>query len=65
MENKHSRSQFKFQFTFGKWIGPDPATMDYLIIILTLVHPHNTVTMQDTVAVQMSKVKKKYIYIYI
>lgn len=55
MENKRSCSQFKFQFTFGKWIGPDPAMMDYLIIILTLVHPHNTVTMQDTVAVQMSK----------
>ncbi len=47
-----------------KWIGPDPAKMDWSIITLTLVHFHNIVTMRDTIAVQMSK-SKKYIYIYI
>lgn len=53
-------------FWSEKWIGPDPAKTDSPILSSwpdTCVHFHNTVTMQDTVAVQMSKVKKIYIYI--
>lgn len=45
-----------------KSIGPDPpAKVERSIAILILVHFHYIVTMQGTVAVQMSKVKNIYI----
>lgn len=45
-----------------KWFAPCPAKMDWSIIILNFVLFHNIVTMQDTMAVQMSKIKNISIY---
>lgn len=59
--------QLQFQFTF--WLESELAPIlqrwidKWLIIILALLHFQNIVTMQDTMAVQMSKVKKIYLYI--
>lgn len=55
-EAEGSGSQFKFTFEDAR--GPDPAMIiNELILILTIKHFHITVILQNTMAVEMGKIK--------